>query len=331
MTGSGPIADPEHLRRLREEGGRLLGFAKAARHPQGGFAWLDDSGRPDPDRPVLLWVTARMTHVFSLGHLLGDPDSAALADHGLRALRDRFRDVRYDGWYPAVGPEGPVSWEKTAYEHAFVLLAAASAAAAGRPGAEQLLADALGVVLGRFWDAEAGMMVEEWDRTFETLDGYRGVNANMHFVEALLSAADVTGDPSLRRRALRVTGRVVHELARCHEWRIPEHLDAAYRPVLDYNADQPGHPFRPFGATVGHGLEWARLTLQLDAALGDAAPPWLQTDAACLFGAAVRDGWAAEARPDSSTRSTGTVGPSRANACTGWRPRRAWPPRRCTP
>ena len=38
------------------------------------------------------------------------------------------------------------------------------------------------------------MVVEEFDETFTSLDSYRGVNANMHTVEALLSAADATGD-----------------------------------------------------------------------------------------------------------------------------------------
>ena len=36
------------------------------------------------------------------------------------------------------------------------------------------------------------MVVEEWDEAFTTLDAYRGVNANMHTVEALLAAADAT-------------------------------------------------------------------------------------------------------------------------------------------
>ena len=33
----------------------------------------------------------------------------------------------------------------------------------------------------------------------------------------------------------------------------------------DYNRDEPLHPFRPYGATFGHSLEWSRFLLQLDA------------------------------------------------------------------
>src|SRR4051794_16620217 len=123
--------------RLAEETDRLLEFARASAHPDGGFAWLDDDGRPQLDRPVELWITCRMTHVFALAHLMGRPYAADLVDRGLDALTGRMRDAVHGGWWAAVGADGPVSRDKTAYEHAFVVLAASSAAAAGRPGAAE--------------------------------------------------------------------------------------------------------------------------------------------------------------------------------------------------
>jgi len=295
MTGW--LTSPSHARWLEAEGERLLAFGRASRHPSGGFAWLDTTGAPDPEPPLQLWVTCRMTHVYGLASLLGDPSAGALADHGVAALTGRFHDTAHGGWWAAVDESGPVSRDKTAYEHAFVLLAASTATAAGRPGAAELLADTLAVVLTRFWDDDAGMVVEQWDEAFTSPDGYRGVNANMHTVEALLAAADVTGDDSLRGRALRITARVVHELAAGNQWRIPEHFDSSWTPVFDYNEDQPAHPFRPYGATVGHWLEWARLAVHLHAALGPEAPGWLLADARSLFDAAVRDGWAVDGAP----------------------------------
>ncbi len=279
---------------LEAEGDRLLEFGRASRHREGGFAWLDDDGTPELDRPVELWITCRMTHVYSLGDLLGRPGCSALADHGVEALHGRFRDRGHGGWYAKVGAGGPTTTDKTAYEHAFVVLAGASATAAGRPGGRELLDDALSVLLDRFWDDDFGMVVEQWDESFSMLDSYRGVNANMHSVEALLSAADVLGDASLRDRALRILTRVVHELAASHAWRIPEHFDESWTPILDYNVDEPAHPFRPYGATIGHWLEWARLAIHLHAALGDEAPDWLLDDARSLFDAAVREGWAVD-------------------------------------
>ncbi|GAA1788648.1 AGE family epimerase/isomerase [Nocardioides hankookensis] len=272
---------------LERETDRLLEFARASVHPDGGFAWLDDDGRPELDRPVELWITCRMTHVFALAHLMGRPYAAELVDHGIDALTGRFRDPVHGGWCAAVGPDGPATRSKTAYEHAFVVLAASSAAVADRPGADALLAQALDVLDTHFWDEDAGMVVEEWDEAWTTLDGYRGVNANMHTVEALLAVGDVA-------RAERIVTRVVHGLARDNDWRIPEHFDARWRPLLDYNRVEPAHPFRPYGATVGHWFEWSRLTLGLREALGDDAPGWMLEDAVALFDAGVRDGWAVD-------------------------------------
>jgi len=279
---------------LAEEGDRLLDFGRASQLPSGGFGWLSSEGVVESDRPVELWITCRMTHVYALGHLLGRPDCEALVDHGVAALRGRFRDGVNGGWWAQVGPDGPVTTDKTAYEHAFVVLAAASATAADRPGARELLDEALTVLLDHFWDEEYGMVVEQWDEAWTTLDPYRGVNANMHTVEALLSAADVLDDSSLRERALRITSRVIHDQAASNHWRIPEHFDATWTPQFEYNADQPAHPFRPYGATIGHWLEWARLALHLRAALGDEAPAWMLDHAVALFDASVREGWAAD-------------------------------------
>jgi mannose/cellobiose epimerase-like protein (N-acyl-D-glucosamine 2-epimerase family) len=279
---------------LAAEGDRLLEFARASSHPDGGFAWLDDDGDPQLDRPVELWITCRMTHVFALAHLMGRPYAAELVDHGVAALTGRMRDAANGGWWAAVDADGPATRDKTAYEHAFVVLAASSAVAAGRPGSADLLAEALDVLDRHFWDPEAGMVVEQWDESWTVLDDYRGVNANMHTVEALLAAADVTGDAVLRDRAQQIVTRVVHGFARDNHWRIPEHFDAHWRPVLDYNRDEPAHPFRPYGATVGHWFEWSRLTLGLRAALGDDAPAWMLDDAVALFDAGVREGWAVD-------------------------------------
>lgn len=282
--------------RLEQETDRLLGFGRASRVDQ-GFGWLRDDGTVDDARPTQLWITCRMTHVNALGAMLGRPGCAALVDHGLASLEGAFHDDEHGGWVSAVGPGGPTDDRKAAYAHAFVVLAGASATAAGRPGAAGLLDEALDVSVRHFWDEDAGMVRESWDRAFAHDEPYRGVNAAMHTVEAYLAAADVTEDDAWLTRALRVTERVVHGLARAHDWRIPEHLDTACRPLLDYNKENPAHPFRPFGATVGHWLEWSRLALHVRAALqrrGQDVPGWLLPDAVGLVEAAVREGWEAD-------------------------------------
>jgi mannose/cellobiose epimerase-like protein (N-acyl-D-glucosamine 2-epimerase family) len=259
---------------LAAESDRLLDFAERARHPAGGFAWLDEAGTPDLARPRELLITARMTHCFALAHLLGRPGAAALADHGIAALEEVFRDRAHGGWLPAEDQT-----DKRAYEHVFVVLAASSAVAAGRP-ADALLAEALDVLDTRFWDEDAGALVDVYDRAWTELEPYRGANANMHGVEAMLAVG-------WRERALRVAERLVHR----NRPRINEHFDADWRPLPDYHRDQPAHPFRPFGATVGHWFEWARLCMHLERALGPAAPAWLREDARELFARGDREGW----------------------------------------
>lgn len=297
------LSSPAHHRWLEGETDRLLAFGRASRVAAGGFGRLDEQGRLDETGPTELWITCRMTYVYALGALLGRPGCGVLVDHGLGALAGRLRDAEHGGWYAAVGPDGPRGDEQTAkgaYPHAFVVLATASAAAAGRPGARELLDEALEVSLRHFWDDDAGMVVESWDRAFTRTEAYRGVNANMHTVEGYLAAADVTGDVAWLERAARITERVVHHLARDNAWRIPEHFDEEWRPLLDYNADEPAHPFRPYGATVGHWLEWARLTLHVRAALiaaGRSAEPWMVDDAVALFDASVAEGWAVDGAP----------------------------------
>ena len=139
----GWLSSPGHVRRLAVETDRLLAFGTAA-HTVDGFGWLDEAGGLDRTRPTELWITCRMTHVYSLGALLGRPGCVELADHGVAALAGAFDDPEHDGWFTSIDRDGPVDTAKRAYPHAFVILAAASAAAAGRPGADALLAAEIG-------------------------------------------------------------------------------------------------------------------------------------------------------------------------------------------
>jgi len=278
---------------LAAECDRLLDFGRHFPHPLGGAAWLDSRGQPDLSRPVYTYITARMLHVYAIGHLLGRPGDADLAAEALAGLTGPLRDNANGGWLSSIDADGSSPDEKACYAHAFVVLAASSAAVAGLPGARDLLAEALGVLDQRFFDTDAGMLVDSWDRNFTKLDDYRGVNANMHGVEALLAAADVTGDHAWRERALGISRRVALEFAQPHSWRIPEHFDPDWRPQLEHNRDRPDDPFQPYGATVGHGLEWSRLLLHLEASLAD-PPDWLLPAAKGLFDRAVADGWAVD-------------------------------------
>ncbi|MDR1150878.1 MAG: AGE family epimerase/isomerase [Bifidobacteriaceae bacterium] len=291
------LDNPAHARWLERHTDELLAFGLPAVAP-GGFAWLDVHGRPDRARPVELWITSRMTHVYALGAALGRPGCARVVDHGIRALTTAFADRTHGGWYASVTWDGAgLDTKKEAYAHAFVILAASSASVLGRPGASELLRSALAVADQHFWDDEAGTSVEGWDTAFTALDPYRGANANMHTVEAYLAAADATGEAIWRERAVRIISRIINTEARAAHWRVPEHYDSAWHQIPDYNAANPEDRFRPFGATPGHGLEWSRLLLEARAALHDDAPPWMLEAAIGLFDRAVADGWSEGSQP----------------------------------
>lgn len=283
-----------HHRWLESEAIQLWEFGHASRDPRGGFGWLTEDGARDESRDVALWITCRMTHVYALATLMGRPGAGALVDHGIDALVGRLHDDTHGGWFAAVGPDGPTNTAKEAYGHAFVILAASSATAAGRPGARELLDEALATHTERFWDEAEGMSRESFTADWSVGEDYRGINANMHTVEAYLAAADITNDQTYLRRALRICTRAVHVYARDNHWRLPEHFDAQWQPDLDYHRESPAHPFRPYGATIGHWFEWARLTVQLAASLqqaGLATPDWMVPAARDLYEAGVREGW----------------------------------------
>ena len=319
---------------LDAEAHRLLDFARASALPTGGFGHLSATGAVLPDRPVELWVTGRMTYSFALGALLGRPGDAALVDHGLAALTGPFRDEVHGGWFASVDTGGrPVDDTKASYPHAFVVLATAAASLAGRDGATALLAEALDVVDRHLWEEGPGTVLESTSRDFTTAEDYRGVNANMHAVEAFLAAADALAaagergaEEQWRARAGRIVERAVHGSARDAGWRLPEHFDGAWTPLPAYNADDRAHPFRPYGVTPGHGLEWSRLALHLRAAERAGAPgteaggggrPWLLDDARALYDRAVADGWARDGH-DGFVYTTGHDGAVSVPARMHW-------------
>ena len=106
----------------------------------------------------------------------------------MTGLTGRLRDSASGGWLTSIDAAGESLDEKACYTHAFVVLAASSGTVAELAGARDLLTEALEIWDRRFFDDDAGMFVDSWNRDFTHLADYRGVNGNMHAVEALLAA-----------------------------------------------------------------------------------------------------------------------------------------------
>lgn len=275
---------------LARERDRLLDFyQRAAVDPRGGFLELDDAGRPVAADARSLFSTTRMTYSFALAQMVGRAGAAEVVDHGLRFLRDCHRDGA-GGYAEEVRDGAPAPGTRELYGHAFVILAAAAATLAERPHAAELLDDALAVVDARFWRSDRELAVEQCAPDWRAVGDYRGANSHMHLVEAWICAADATGRDVYRERALTVARRLIAGHAADHGWRIPEHYDRAWRPDLDHNAADPQHLTRPYGSNVGHGMEWARLLLQLERRGAD-DDRWLCDAAVALYDRAAADGW----------------------------------------
>jgi mannose/cellobiose epimerase-like protein (N-acyl-D-glucosamine 2-epimerase family) len=282
----------------RDQAEQLLSFGRGSALPGGGFGWLTDQGTIDPSQPRPLFLTARMTYVYALAFLnSADPADRRLAVCGLHSLSAEYDDREHGGWYASLDQHGKVNdTTKANYAHAHVLLASATAVAAGIPEASAILEAAADVISTRFWSDADGCAVEDWDLTFSELEPYRGANSNMHSVEAYLVGGDVTGDAQWHARALSIADRIINVHARANDWYIPEHYDPSWKALPTFNQDHPDDKFRPFGTTPGHSFEWARLLVTLESALAD-PPAWLLEAAVGLFDAAVRFGWAADSRP----------------------------------
>src|SRR5215475_274947 len=107
-----------HRAWLRDHAQELTRFARGAVRPDGGFWWLDDEGAPDRTQPRHTWITSRMTHVFGLANLQGEPGAGPIVDHGLAALSGMLRDRQHGGWFASVGADGhPIDDTKAAYPH----------------------------------------------------------------------------------------------------------------------------------------------------------------------------------------------------------------------
>ncbi|TCP93475.1 sulfoquinovose isomerase [Cricetibacter osteomyelitidis] len=285
-----------HNRWLEQETDRIFEFGRKS-VVSTGFGWIGNNGNVREEMGIQLWITARMLHVYSLAALMGRPGAYKLVEHGINSLDGALRDKKYGGWYANVNEKGVVDASKQGYQHFFVLLGAASAVTTGHPKARQLLDDAIEIIEKYFWSESEQMCLESWDETFTTTENYRGGNANMHAVEAFMIVYDVTKDRKWLDRAVRIASVIIHDVARNNNYRVNEHFDFSWKPILDYNQDNPASHFRAYGGTPGHWVEWGRLMLHLRATLisiNADVPEWLLEDAKNLFAAGVRDAWSVD-------------------------------------
>ncbi|MHB2267322.1 AGE family epimerase/isomerase [Aliihoeflea sp. PC F10.4] len=304
-----------HKAYLLADANRQIDFFRPSLDRAGGFHAQDFHGEPIAGAERELHATTRMVHSFSLARMAGFADTGDMIDHGMATLWRNHRDTVHGGYVWSFAPGGTVADDrKLAYGHAFVLLAGASAKMAGHPDANRLIGDVLDVIDRHFWDHDRRRMKEEFSRNWQPFSDYRGMNANMHMSEALLAAAEATGDMELAARARGIFEFFIGEVGAANGWRLPEHFTSKWKVDSDYE----GNPmFRPRGATPGHSFELARLLLQLNEMEGG-SDSRLTIWASNLYDRALADGWDRE-----RTGIVYTIDPSTGATL---RPNRYWWP-----
>ncbi|MFC5278759.1 AGE family epimerase/isomerase [Halorubrum rubrum] len=250
------------------------------------------TGEPCADGRRHLVATCRSVANFAAGAVAGGPDWCVdAAERGIDFLESAHR-ADAGGYRLVVDADGdPVDRTRSAYGHAFVLLAYARATAAGVDGAEAGLEATAALLEERFHDG-TGRLRSDCDPDWTEREPYRGQNANMHACEAYLAAHEATGDRRYLERARRVARGITVDLAAETDGLLWEHYTEGWDHDFAYNADAPRHRFRPPGYQPGHHAEWATLLALLDRYDAGCAPAggWASR-AAELFAAAVDLGW----------------------------------------
>lgn len=176
-----------------------------------------------------------------------------------------------------------------AYGQAFVLLAKAHAFSVGCATREEV-ADAFDRMNDAFFKAADQAYADEITPEGTLLD-YRGQNANMHMCEACLAAHEFTGEARYLDRAEMLIERFAFDLASQSGDLVWEHYHADWSVDWDYNKDNPGNIFKPWGFQTGHQTEWAKLLMIAHQFRPN--PRWVER-AAHLQRAAYRHGWDAQ-------------------------------------
>ncbi|WP_281709183.1 AGE family epimerase/isomerase [Phaeobacter italicus] len=252
------VDDQGHRAFLRSDALRQLEFFEASLGETPGFQQLDMQGSQRPDDLQELHSTTRLVHCHALAEMIGLAGAGKMVEQGLAYLRDYHHDKVHGGYVWGLRGDQVADPRKLAYGHVFVLLAASTAKMAGHASADPLLSDVADVLAERFWEEEAGLFADEWSRDWSPFSTYRGMNANMHGVEALLAAYEATGQELFLHRAGRILDRFTVQIAPQEGWRLPEHYTENWQIDRAYSGDPM---FRPAGTTPGHSLELGRLLL----------------------------------------------------------------------
>lgn len=282
--------DFENAAFLRQHIADILAFYEPnALDPTGGFFhhFRDDGSIYDPDTRHLV-SSARFVFNYATAFIhTGTPHYRDWAAHGFAYLVSHHRCD--DGHYIWQRNGNTIEDSRAmAYGHAFVMLAAATASRLDIAGASDMIAEIWDFMETYFYEPQHGAYADERDAHLAVLSAYRGQNANMHSVEALLAAYETSGMSRYLDRASAIAHKFTIELTADTDGQIWEHYNSNWQHDWTFNIDKPDDLFKPWGYQPGHQVEWAKLLLQLHQ---HRPADWHLPVARHLFDTAMQKGW----------------------------------------
>lgn len=271
----------------------LAFYLRNALDPQGGFFhyFLDDGAVYNRTHRHLVSATRLVFNWTQAYRTTGRPPFQAWASHALNHLSQfRIEEGHAKGLYAWTVDHGRIEDATAmAYGQAFVLLAYSHAHQMALCTADDV-AVAFDAMERAFYEPRYNAYADEITPQGELID-YRGQNANMHMCEACLAAYDATGQIRYLDRAMSLIERFVFDLAKGSSDLVWEHYSADWSIDWDYNRNNPGNIFKPWGFQTGHQTEWAKLLLIAHTHVHDTR---YVARAELMQRAAYRHGWDAE-------------------------------------
>ena len=267
----------------------LAFYEPVAFDKDGGFFqhFLDDGTVYDRETRHLVSSTRFVFNYANAFLQTGRAHYRDWAAHGLRYLETHHRTEAGHFLWQRKGDDID-DGRAMAYGHSFVILAAAWAHRARIDGAAGLLAETWDYMESHFFEPAHMAYADERDAGGTALSPYRGQNANMHTVEALIAAFEATGEARYLDRGDDVARQFTVTLAKAAEGQVWEHYTEDWQHDWTYNIDKPDDLFKPWGFQPGHQVEWAKLLLQLDM---HRPADWHLVTARRLYDLAMTRGW----------------------------------------
>ena len=297
MTTAPDFHSPTDLRKHIQE--TMQFYHPRCIDPSGGFYhFYKDDGRVYDARSRHLVSSTRFVFTYAMAaRHFGADEYLPQVRHGLAFLRQAHRNPLTGGyawlldWQDGQGTV--VDGTNHCYGLAFVLLAYSHALLAGVDEAREWIDETYDLMEKHFWQADFGLYADEASTDWTTLAPYRGQNANMHSVEALLAAYDATDDLRFLHRAERIAHNITVRQAALCEGLIWEHYHIDWSVDWDYNRDDASNIFRPWGYQPGHLTEWSKLLLLLERHAKQLRQPadWILPRAIALFDAGLDTAW----------------------------------------